>query len=122
MGLSITDIVALAKAGYKPADVKELITMADAKETSEDQKDQKSAEEPQQAEGQNAPEGTEAEKQTEKEEAAEKADKDDVNYKELYEKSQNDLKAAQEANRKQDASGNASDPSEDLKTIIASYL
>ena len=122
MGLSIPDIIALAKAGYKPSDVKELISLADAKETSEDQKDQKSAEEPQKAEGQDAPESAEAEKQPEKEEAAEKADKDDVNYKELYEKSQNDLKAAQEANRKQDASGNAPGPSESLKSIIASYL
>lgn len=122
MGLSIPDIVALAKAGYRPADVKEIIALSDAKEASEDQKDQKSAEEPQKAEGLKEPESAEPLKAPEKEEAAEKSDKDDVDYKKLYEESQQNLQKAQEQNRKQDASANAPDPTTDLKSIIASYL
>lgn len=117
MGLSITDIVALARAGYKPADVKELITLSE-KVTEPIPEEQQAA---------TAPTSEETTESAEPEKAPENAEKDPepekmVNYKELYEKSQNDLKAAQEANRKQDASGNAKDPSEDLKSIIASYL
>lgn len=117
MGLSIPDIVALAKAGYKPGDVKELITL------SEKVSDPKPEEQP----AATAEPSNPATESAEPKKATENADTDPepkkvVDYKELYEKSQNDLKAAQEANRKQDASGNASDPTEDLKAIIASYL
>ena len=117
MGLSISDIVALAKAGYRPADVKELITL------SEKVSDPKPEEQP----AATAPTSEETTESAEPEKAPENVEKDPepekvVDYKELYEKSQKDLKAAQEANRKQDASGEASDPSEDLKSIIASYL
>lgn len=117
MGLSIPDIVALAKAGYKPGDVKELITLSEKVSDPKPEEQPAATAEPsnpatESAEPEKAPENVETDPEPEKE----------VNYKELYEKSQNDLKAAQEANRKQDASGNAPDPSEDLKTIIASYL
>lgn len=117
MGLSIPDIVALAKAGYKPVDVKELITL------SEKVSDPKPEEQPgATAEPSNpATESPEAKEPTENAEKASEPDKE-VDYKELYEESLKNLKAAQEANRKQDASGNASDPTEDLKAIIASYL
>ena len=117
MGLSIPDIVALAKAGYKPGDVKELITL------SEKVSDPKPEEQPAATAEQSNPatESAEPEKAPENAETDPEPDKE-VNYKELYEESLKNLKAAQEANRKQDASGNAPDPSEDLKTIIASYL
>ena len=117
MGLSIPDIVALAKAGYKPGDVKELITL------SEKVSDPKPEEQPAAtAEPSNpATESAEPEKAPENAEPDPEPDKE-VNYKELYEESLKNLKAAQEVNRKQDASGTAPDPSEDLKAIIASYL
>ena len=119
MGLSITDIVSLAKAGYKPADVKELITLSKEPEPGEPKEPQKTP-----ADNNDDPAGgTEPAKEPAK--AAEPAEDPDkvIDYKELYnksqealQKSQEDLKKAQEANRGADNSGKISE--DDTKSLL----
>lgn len=118
MGVSITDLITLAKAGYTPAQVKELITL------SEKAAEPQHEEQPGATAGPSDPatESPEPLGAPEKEVKAPEPEKKEIDYKELYEKSQADLKLAQEANRKTDVSGNASaDPEKDLKTIFSSY-
>ena len=118
MGVSLTDLIALAKAGYTPGQVKELISLSE--------KEQQTTPEEQQGAAAATSEPTTASPEPEKapENAATPAEpkKEEINYKELYEKSQEDLKKAQEANRKTDASSNQSaDPVKDLLNIFAEY-
>ena len=117
MGVSITDLITLAKAGYTPAQVKELITLSEKAETA------KPEEQPGATAGTSDPatESPEPIKATENEEKPEDAKKEEIDYKELFEKAQEDLKKAQEANRNVDASKGEKDPTENLKTIFASY-
>ena len=116
--ISFNDIVALAKAGYKPGDVKELITLSEMAEQSRQEEPQGAApaiDEPKSAspEPKGAPENTEPAKP----EGA-------VDYKKLYEQSQEDLKKAQAANIKKDSSAadQSKDPVKDLTDLVASYL
>ena len=119
MGLSITDIVALAKAGYKPADVKELITLSKEPEPGKPEEPQNNPVD----KNDNTAGGTEPKKETENE--ADPGDDPDkvIDYKELYnksqedlKKSQEDLKKAQEANRSADNSGKLSE--DDTKSLL----
>lgn len=116
--LTIVDVVALAKAGYKPADVKELITLSETAEQSKQEEPQGAApaiDEPKSAspEPKGAPENAEPAKPEET-----------VDYKKLYEQSQEDLKKAQAANIKKDSSAadQGKDPVKDLTDLVASYL
>lgn len=118
MGVSITDLIALAKAGYTPGQVKELITLSE--------KQEQAIPEEQQAATAPTPEAAtasaEPEKAPENAETPAKAEEKVIDYKELYEKSQDDLKKAQEANRRYDASANNNtDPETDLKALISSF-
>lgn len=112
MGLNISDIVALAKAGYKPAEVKELIAL------SEKDSQPKPEEQPGATAAKSEPttESPEPKKAPENAEKAEEPKKEEINYKELYEKSQQDLKKAQEANRSADNSGKA--PEDTMKALL----
>lgn len=101
MGLSLSDLVSLAKAGYTPANVKELIALSEKSEPVKPEEQQSAAAanvEPTTA----SAEPTEA---TEKEAQPEKTEEKEIDYKELYEKSQEDLKKAQAVNRSADNSG-----------------
>ena len=101
MGLSLSDLVSLAKAGYTPANVKELIALSEKSEPVKPEEQQSAAaatDEPTTA----SAEPTEA---TEKEAEPEKTEEKEIDYKELYEKSQEDLKKAQAVNRSADNSG-----------------
>lgn len=116
MGLNISDIVALAKAGYKPAEVKELIAL------SEKEMQPKPEEQPGATAAPLKPttESPEPVKASENEAKAAEPEKEEIDYKELYEKSQQDLKKAQEANRSADNSGKASeDPMKDLLETLS---
>ena len=119
MGVSITDLITLAKAGYTPGQVKELITLSERAEPVKPEEPQKAAgaiSEPKPADSEPKIEVTEKEVQPVE------PKKEEINYKELYEKSQEDLKKAQEANRKTDASINQhADPTKHLLDIFASY-
>ena len=116
MGLSLSDLVSLAKAGYTPANVKELIALSEKSEPVKPEEQQSAAAanvEPTTA----SAEPTEA---TEKEAEPEKTEEKEIDYKELYEKSQKDLKKAQETNRSADNSGKTSeDVMKDLLETIS---
>lgn len=119
MGITLNDIVALAKQGYKPGDIKELISLsekADAGIPEEQQKAAGAIDEPK-------PADPEAKEPTENVKPNEPEQKDDVDYKKLYEQSQSDLKKAQEANIKKDsAQDQPEDPTKDLRAIITTYM
>lgn len=119
MGITLNDIVALAKQGYKPGDIKELISLsekADAGAPEEQQKAAGAIDEPK-------PADSEAKEPTENEKPDNAEQEDDVDYKKLYEQSQSDLKKAQEANLKKDnAPAQPEDPTKDLKAIITTYM
>ena len=118
MGVSIGDLITLAKAGYTPAQVKELITLSE--------KDEQTIPEEQQTATAPTVEATtvsaEPVKATENVEKPAEPEKEEINYKELYEKSQEDLKKAQAQNRGVDASQNEPDPVTDLKSVISSFF
>ena len=119
MGITLNDIVALAKQGYKPGDIKELISlseMANADKQEEPQKAAGAIDEPK-------PADSEAKEPTENVKPANAEQKDDVDYKKLYEQSQSDLKKAQEANIKKDsAPAQSPDPMNNLKDLVSSFL
>ncbi len=119
MGITLNDIVALAKQGYKPGDVKELISLSETVNADKPEEPQKAAgaiDEPKPAD----PEPVVA---TENNASDEPEQKDDIDYKKLYEQSQSDLKKAQEANIKKDnAPEKPEDPIKDLKAIITTYM
>ena len=115
--ISFKDVVELAKAGYKPADVKELISLSEMADQSKQEEPQGAApaiDEPKSVspEPDRAPENKEPEKPEEA-----------VDYKKLYEQSQEDLKKAQAANIKKDAApAQAPDPMANLTDLVSSFL
>lgn len=118
MGVSLQDLITLAKAGYTPGQVKELITLSE-KVT------EPVPEEPQAATAptsEAATESAEPVKATENAEKVSEPEKEVIDYKALYEKSQEDLKTAQAVNRSIDLSGNEPDPHVELSEIFRSYL
>lgn len=118
MGVSLQDLITLAKAGYTPGQVKELITLSERVM-------EPVPEEPQAATApisEAATESAEPVKATENAEKASEPEKEVIDYKALYEKSQEDLKKAQAVNRSTDLSDNATDPQSDLQDIFRSYL
>ena len=87
--ISFTDIVELAKAGYKPKDVKELIEMS--KEADKEKEiDNPVLKESSDASGAESPAAPDAE--------------DKTDYKKLYEKTQKELNEVQKVNRSKDVS------------------
>lgn len=103
--MNLSDIIALAKQGYKPGDIKELIDMA----------------KPEPVE---TPEPVEAPKVIEKEEPqAEEPKAAEPDYKKMYEESQAALKKAQEANRRQPAPEPVKvNEEEQLADIVRSFM
>lgn len=81
--MKLKDLLALAKQGYSLSDIKELEALAEADEP-EKEENEPGSEEP------NEPDDG----------GEEVPDEPEVDYKKLYEKSLDDLKKAQEANRK----------------------
>ena len=119
MGVSLKDLIELAKAGYTPANVRELISLS---ETAEPQKTEEPKEDaPAPIKPKSADPDPEENKEPEKE--LEAKPEETVDYKALYEKSQADLKAAQEANR---SSSQPEDKSADMEKhlveTIASFM
>ena len=94
--LNLNDIIALAKQGYKPADVKELIELSKTVEASEDDQEQpKDIPE-------EVPEAKEAPKEEVKKDDAEEAGKI-VDYKAKAEELEKKISELQKANTKQNA-------------------
>lgn len=114
--IGIKDMISLALKGWSKEDIKDLISMAEAADSG------KTNEEPQAGTGDPAPADPEAKQEPEKETEPKKAG-DAIDYKSLYEQSQKELAAAQEANRKQDSP--EPDPDEGmnrLKEVFASFM
>lgn len=114
--LSVKDIVSLALKGFSKEDIKELLSMAEQAEAG------KSNEEPQKGTGDPAPADPVDKQEPEKETEPQKPE-EAVDYKSLYEQSQKELAAAQEANRKQATP--EPDPDEGmnrLKEAFASFM
>lgn len=108
MGVSIADLITLAKAGYTPSQVKELITLSE-------KADPPKPEEPKEPAGaptEPKPADPKPEENKAPENDPEEKPEETVNYKELYEKTLADLKTAQEANR---AGSQPEDKSADLE-------
>lgn len=123
MGISLTDMITLAKSGFTYSNVKELMTM----ETSQDVKPEPEAkaEEPQAAAGANdKPEPASAESKQATENAGPEKTEDPVDYKALYEQTKADLDKAQKANVSQNAGAaqNTEDAFKHLTETISSYL
>ena len=119
MGVSLKDLIDLAKAGYTPANIRELISLS---EKAEPQK----TEEPQEPAGapiEPKPAETEPEENKAPEKEPEAKPEETVDYKALYDKTAADLKAAQEANR---SSSQPEEKTEDahkhLAETIASFM
>lgn len=119
-----SDLVALARAGYRPADVKEILSMEKVPAGNEEP-----AEIPAEASGQPEPAkeaAAAAPAPSEDKEPNNQALKDEIEaLKKQLEKTQADLKLAQKANTRTDASGekpNQTDTSAILDDLVRSYM
>ena len=101
--LNLNDIIALAKQGYKPADIKELIELSKTAEASEDQgvQPKETTQGTEKAEEKETPK-EEAPKEEDKKEDAEEAAKI-VDYKAKAEELEKKILELQKANTKQNA-------------------
>ena len=123
--MKFADILALAKAGYTPADVKELMALDKDPAPAEEQLDSTGTQKlPGDGEPIQAPEKA---KEAESTPDNDKSDADQkpeaIDYKKLYEDSQSALKEAQKANTSQDNSRKDQfDPEKELRDIVASYI
>lgn len=112
--MTIGDIVALAKAGYKPADVKELIEM-----TKEEKKDIADTSDPA-----NDDSSEPAAEVSPLASAVPDKTEDDTDYKALYEQAKKDLATAQKENVNKDISS-AEDNQSDadiIKDLIKEFM
>ena len=111
--MNLLDIISLAKAGYKKADIDELLAIPI------DEPD------PEPAAGSTEPDdGSKGEPEPSPEPSA-----NDPDYEQLYndlrselDKVKNDLKLAQDANRKKPVDPDHPDPMEDLADVFRSYM
>lgn len=111
--MNLIDIIALAKAGYKKADIDELLAVPI------DEPD------PEPAAGSTEPDdGSKGEPEPSPEPSA-----NDPDYEQLYnelrselDKVKNDLKVAQDANRKKPVDPNEPDPMAELADVFRSYM
>lgn len=114
--LGIKDIIDLAKAGYKPADVKELLNI-------EVQKDEKPSEpapaEPEKEDVQPATENAPKESAQDQQGASDK--EDNIDYKSKYEETLKELKELQKNNILTDQSKNIEKP-KTVSEILADIL
>ena len=102
--MKLTDILELAKQGYKPSDIRELIEISEATEAKE--AEQKTADDDQQHDEADAPEET----------SGSGADEDPIDYKALYEAEKDKTAKLQNTLRNVDMSGD--DPEADLNTVL----
>lgn len=115
--LNLNDIIALAKQGYKPSDIKELIELSKTEEASEDQKVQPT-EIPE-----DKPEEKEAPKEEDQKDGADSEDKI-VDYKKKAEELEKKLSEMQKANTKQNAdkSENKKSDAELFADVMKSFM
>lgn len=117
--MTIGDIVALAKAGYKPADVKELIEM-----TKEEEKDIETTADSSKSAMDKPSSSEPAAEVSPSASAAPDDEEDDTDYKALYEQAKKDLATAQKENVNKDISS-AEDNQSDadiIKDLIKEFM
>lgn len=113
--LTIGDIVALAKAGYKPADVKELIEMT---------KEEKDIADPSKPANDDSSEPASAASDPPAAEVPDETEEDDTDYKALYEQAKKDLATAQKENSTKDISSEEDNQSDAdiIKDLIKEFM
>lgn len=111
--LQLTDIIALAKQGYKPGDIKELLAIEIPENTPEPVQEEQPQPETVQAEI--TQQITEPETSTPAK-ATGQTGNDDV------EELKATIKELQQANIHQDISGNVKDPQENLNELVRAYM
>lgn len=114
--LNLNDIIALAKQGYKPSDVKELIELSQTVEASEADQEQPKEMPETEAEVKEAP------KEEEQKESAQTAEI--VDYKKKVEELEKKLSDLQKANTKQNAdkSENKKSDAELFADVVKSFM
>lgn len=117
MGISLSDLITLAKAGYTPGQVKELMKLDVTVTPATPEEPQAASPAPTEPKSESA-EPMEATENEEKQEEQ----KDPIDYKQLYEKTAEELRTAQAANRKQDVSEDPEKPMKDLQDVIRTYM
>jgi len=112
--MTIGDIVALAKAGYKPADVKELIEMTKEEEKDIADTSNSANDDPSEPAAEVSPSASAAPDETE----------DDTDYKALYEQAKKDLATAQKENVNKDISSEEDNQSDAdiIKDLIKEFM
>lgn len=113
--MTIGDIVALAKAGYKPADVKELIEMTKEEEKKDIADTSNSAiDDSSEPAAEVSPSAS----------AAPEEPEDDTDYKALYEQAKKDLATAQKENVTKDISSDEDNQSDAdiIKDLIKEFM
>lgn len=114
----LSDIAALARAGYKVSEVKELLTLSKQTESEPDKPDPTQGKDPVQPDPEKgkAPEPV---KDDEKDKPAEpEVDARDAEIKEL----QTQIKKLQEQNASRDISGSQPDTTKQLNDLVASFM
>lgn len=122
--MKFSDIIALAKAGYTPADVREFMKETEPEEKTPQQQPETDPEKTPQTQKVVTPDQA-----TDPEKVIDNENVDNVDYKKMYDdliKKQEDLKksleAAQASNLKQDASGKKEDPLEIFNKAVAEFM
>ena len=115
------DIIALAKQGYKPADIKELLALSTEDAATAQKSAETLAEESGQPEPEKAPDA--AAPETVKEDTNEDLQKQISDLKKQLEKTQADLEIAQKANRSGPEKASDNKTAEDaLADLVRSYM
>ena len=114
------DIVALAKAGFTPAEVKELMAM-DKQNPEPEKQAENSEKDPKQPEPAKAPEKAPGEKADPEQEDKKPAD-DIAAMKKTIEDLQKQLQAAQKNNTQKDNSKDLPDPAKTIEDVVRSFM
>lgn len=115
--IDVKDVIALALKGYKPSDIKELITLAEEAGTVNTAEEQPAGN----SQSEQAGEPEEAPDAVKEQDAAKTTET--IDYKSLYEQAASDLKKAQAANVRQAAP--QEDPGKawaDLQDAVRTYM
>ena len=103
--MNLSDIIALAKAGYKFSEVKELMSMKDVESKDTETKDKAVDDKTKTFETPKAePEPSKPDEKDEPDETVTKDETDTTDYKKLYEEAQEKIKNIQKENRSADIS------------------
>lgn len=103
--MNLSDIIALAKAGYKFSEVKELMSMADVESKDTETKDKAIDDKTKTVETPKAePKPSKPDEKDDPDETVTKDETDTTDYKKLYEEAQEKIKNIQKENRSADIS------------------